>query len=156
MPVFDCATGESREHTQEELAAMVPTLDEAKAASRAAVTDRLTAILSAGYHHDFGDPHGVQVLQTRDNTDRINWLTSQAAYSAAVMSGAGAAPGATFRTADNVDIILSYADGHGVLLAMAAWGASQYANSWALKNAIAAAEDADALAAIDTASGWSG
>lgn len=130
------------------------TLEELKARRKAAVGAILAAKLAGGYSHDFGAPHGVQVLQTRDADDRINWLTSQAAYSAAVMGGAGAVMGANLRAEDNADINMSYADGLNVLLAMAAWGAACYANSWALKNAIEAAADATELEAIDIETGW--
>jgi hypothetical protein len=39
---------------------------------------------------------------------------------------------------------------------MAAWGASMMENSWTSKDAVAAAEDAAALDAIDINSGWIG
>lgn len=142
------------EMTREEAQIPAPTLADLKTAKKAAVNAKVNTILSGGYNHDFGGEIGVKVLQTRDADDRINWLTSQAAYSAAVMSGSGAVMGASFRTEDNVDITLSYADGLNVLLAMAAWGADVYAASWALKTAIASAADAAALDAIDIDANW--
>jgi hypothetical protein len=93
-------------------------------------------------------------LQTRNVDDRTNWLSSQASYSAAVAGGVGAFLRANFRTEDNVNIVLSYADGLNVLLAMAGWGAAHYARSWELKDAIAATEDEMGLNAIDIESGW--
>lgn len=144
--------GPGEKPTEQELSAL--DFDVAKDAKRETVNHRLTGILAGGYSHDFGSPHGIKSLQTRNADDRINWMTSQAAYSAAVMQGFGAVLGANFRTEDNTDIVLSYADGLGVLLAMAAWGASVYAASWALKNAIDAAEDETALDAIDIEAGW--
>lgn len=127
-----------------------------KASKRAAVSALLDTKLAAGYPHDFGGEIGTKVLQTRDIHDRTNWLVSQASYGAAVAGGAGAIMGANFRTEDNVNVELSYADGLNVLLAMAAWGAAHYAWSWALKDAIAATEDEAALEAIDIDSGWPG
>ena len=141
--------------TPEEIAEIeaerVPNL---KAAKRAAVSALLDAKLSGGYEHDFGEPYGVKKLQTRNIEDRTNWLTSQASYGAAIAAGAGAVMGANFRTEDNININLSYSDGHAVLLAMAQWGAAKYAKSWALKDAIAEAADEAALDAIDIESGW--
>jgi len=147
-------TGEMVERTREEAQIPAPTLASLKATKKAAVNTIVSTTLSGGYSHDFGAPHGVKVLQTRDADDRINWLTSQAAYSAAVMGGAGAFEGANFRAEDNTDITLSYADGLNVLLSMAAWGASVYAASWVLKNAIEAAADEAALDAVDVNDGW--
>lgn len=95
-----------------------------------------------------------EVLQTRDLTDRTNWLISQASYSAAVAAGQGAVEGAEFRTADNSTYTLSYSDGLAVLLAMAAWGAAAMSNSWPLKDAVNAAEDQTALDAVDIETGW--
>ena len=125
-----------------------------QAGKRSAVTALLDTKLAAGYPHDFGGEIGVKVLQTRDIHDRTNWLVSQASYGAAVAGGAGAVMGAAFRTEDNVNITLSYADGLNVLLAMAAWAAAHYARSWELKDAIADAADEAALDAIDITSGW--
>ena len=129
-------------------------LDVRKRAKRDAVSALIDAKLSGGYVHNFGEPFGEKRLQTRNIEDRTNWLTSQASYSAAVAGGAGAIMGAAFRSEDNVNITLSYADGLDVLLAMAGWGAAHYARSWALKDLITAAEDEAALEAIDIESGW--
>lgn len=122
-----------------------------RVAASAQVDTKRDAKLTGGYTHDFGGTIGVKVLQTRDADDKLNWLTSQAAYSAAVAGGQGATMGANFRAADNTTFTLSYADGLNVLLAMAAWGASVYGRSWALKDAIAAAADP---ASVDITTGW--
>lgn len=94
------------------------------------------------------------VLQTRNVTDRTNWLTSQAAYSAQVSAGNGSAMEASFRDADNVTVTVSYSDGLNTLLAMAAWGKALFQNSWSLKDQIAAAADKATLDAIDITTGW--
>lgn len=128
-------------------------LADRKAELLAAVNHKRDQLLAGGYSHDFG-ALGVHVLQTRGADDRINWLTSQAAYQAAVAAGAGAVEDAEFRTVENVRFVLSYADGLAVLLAMAAWGKAIFGHSWDLKDAIAQAVDHDDLDAIDIAAGW--
>jgi hypothetical protein len=125
----------------------------ARDAKIARVDEICAEVLSSGYTPKTG-PLAGQTLQTRDNTDRTNWLTSQAAYLSAVMTGAGAAMGANFRTQDNKTITMSYADGLGNLLGMAAWGAAVMGRSWTLKDALRAATSVDAIDAIDIESGW--
>lgn len=156
--VFDLASGQTTT-----VAVPDPTLAESKAALHAAVQGVLDAMLSAGFTVPSAASASLtgKVLQTRDNTDRTNWLTSQAAYSAQVAAGNGAVAGAAFRATDNSMTTINYAEGVAVLLAMAAWGASAYHNSWALKDAIAAIADDDAtgqtkLAAININAGWPG
>ena len=129
------------------------TLDMRKADKITAINAKLNEVLTGGYTVQSGAMAG-KVLQTRNVEDRTNWLVSQASYSAAVAAGQGAVEGAKFRTADNVSFVVSYADGLAVLLAMAAWGAACMDHSWALKDAIAAAEDAASLAMIDIEQGW--
>ena len=95
-----------------------------------------------------------KVLQTRDG-DRTNWLTSQAVYTAAIAVGHGSDEIAIFRAADNSVTTISANEGAAVLLAMAAWGAANIRHSWDLKDAVAAATSAAAVAAIDETAGWS-
>jgi hypothetical protein len=128
-------------------------LDQLKAGKRAQVGVQLTKRMSAGFTPATG-PIAGKTLQVRDETDQINWLTSQAAYLAAVSAGQGAAMGATFRTADNSTITCSFSDGLNTLLAMADWGKQLYQKSWSLKDAIIAAEDQAALDAINVSAGW--
>ncbi len=130
-----------------------PTLAELKALASSATQARCDALLTGGYKPSSG-PLAGQTLQLRNNLDRTNWLTSQAAYGAAVAAGAGAVSGATFRTAENITTVMTYAEGLGVLLDMAAWGASVYAACWAIKDAIAASADDAALDAVDLEAGW--
>ena len=130
-----------------------PTLAELKARMSSEAQVRCDALLTGGYRPPTG-PLAGQTLQLRNNLDRTNWLTSQAAYGAAVAAGAGAVTGATFRTAENITTTMSYADGLGVLLDMAAWGASVYAACWAIKDAIAGAADITALDTVDLEAGW--
>ncbi|MHA6686347.1 DUF4376 domain-containing protein [Mesorhizobium sp. A556] len=130
-----------------------PTLEQLREAKIAAVNAKVSAVLSGGFTVPTGAMAG-EVLQTRDNADRINWLVSQASYSAAVAGGQGAVEDAKFRTADNDTFTMSYADGLNVLLAMAAWGAACMDNSWSIKDAVNAADDQAALDAIDIDTGW--
>ncbi len=131
------------------------TFEERKEAKAAAIDARRDATLTGGYTVASG-PMAGKVLQTRDVDDRTNWLVSQASYSAAVAAGQGAVENAEFRTADNSTFVVSYTDGLGVLLAMAAWGAAVMRNSWTLKDAVTAAADETALDAIDIETGWPG
>lgn len=93
-------------------------------------------------------------LQVRDVEDRTNWLTSQAAYTAQVAAGNGAAEGASFRTMSNQTVVVSYQEGLATLLGMAAWGAAIMQRSWALKDAIASATSLADLEEIDVEAGW--
>ena len=87
-------------------------------------------------------------LQLRNVEDRTNWLGSEVEYRTAVAQGFGDVIGAEFRTAENVTIVLSYADGLAVLLAMLGWAKAIMARSWALKDAIAAGT------AVNLDEGW--
>ncbi|KQS55888.1 hypothetical protein ASG17_07510 [Brevundimonas sp. Leaf363] len=131
-----------------------PTFEEAKAAKNAAVTARREAVFAAGFTPSTGALAG-HTLQVRNETDKINWLTSQASYSAAVMGGHGAVMGATFRTADNETVVASFAEGLQVIVVgMATWGQQIMGRSWVLKDQIDAAPDRAALDAIDINAGW--
>lgn len=127
-----------------------PDLDAARATKKAEIEARLAAAFLAGYPGTIGGLAG-QRLQVRDDTDRANWLTSQAAYSAQVAAGNGAVAGASFRTASNETVTLTFADGVKELLSMAAWGGRIFAVSWSLKDEAAASTDAAAILAIDVA-----
>lgn len=128
---------------------------ERKQAALDAVLARRDALLAGGFTvpAEVSADLGGRVLQTRNIDDRTAWLTSQAAYSAAVVAGQGAVANAIFRPEDNITTTVSYAEGLNVLLAMAAWGASIYAHSWDLKDAIDAADHV-AFEAIDIENGW--
>lgn len=128
-------------------------LETERAAKIAAINAKLETVLTSGYTVAAGTMQG-ETLQTRNLEDRTNWLISQASYSAAVAMGHGAVEGATFRTADNSTFTVSFSEGLGVLLAMAAWGAAAMSNSWALKDAARAAEDLTTLDAVDIEGGW--
>lgn len=132
---------------------IVPDLDALKLAKRTAVETLLEQHFTAGFTPTTG-PIAGKTLQCRDVEDRTNWLTSQAAYLAAVSAGAGAQPGAAFRTADNTTINCTFGEGLQTLLDMASWGKSLFGHSWELKDQIIAAADQTALDAIDITAGW--
>lgn len=129
-------------------------LAEAKTTRKAEVDAKRDEVMSGGFVPASGPLAGHR-LQTRNLDDRANWLTSQAAYSAAVAGGHGDVMGAKFRTADNETIVVSFADGLAALLAMAAWGAAVIDRSWTLKDSeIAGAGSFADLAEIDIDAGW--
>lgn len=135
-----------RDKTADELA-------EAKQAKRQAVSQKLASIFAGGFTPATG-PLAGKTLQPRDMEDRTNWLTSQAAYSAAVAAGQGNEEGAAFRTAANETIVTTYQNGLLTLLAMAAWGKAIMGYSWSLKDEVDAAQTFADLAAIDLEAGW--
>lgn len=146
----DIVTGETSEYVVPPLS-----LGESKAAMTSAINDKRDALFLAGFTvTGTGTDLDGETLQTRDEGDKINWLTSQAAYSAAVAQGAGAVSGATFRTTTNATVTLTYLQGLTVLLSMAAWGKDIMGNSWTLKDAVASAADDEALDEIDLEAGW--
>ena len=130
-------------------------LEDRKGAMRQSIDARRDQAFAAGFLiAGTGTALDGHTLQTRGAEDKINWLTSQASYAAAIAGGFGAVEDATFRTSANDTIVLSYAQGHAVLLAMAAWGKAIMGNSWALKDAVNEAADHDDLDEIDITAGW--
>lgn len=159
MPHLLYEGGVGRELTPEEIAELPepdpPTLFERKAAMKSAIDVLRDQAFADGFTVvGTGTDLDGHTLQTRDEDDKINWLTSQAAYSAAAAGGAGDVVDATFRTMSNDTVVLTYSEGLAVLLAMAAWGKTIMGNSWTLKDAVDAAEDHAALDAIDIGAGW--
>jgi hypothetical protein len=139
---WDAATG-----------AFVTSLDKLRTKKRLEINDYLQARFLDGFSPPAGPLQG-HVLQVRDVEDRTNWLTSQAAYLAAVSSGLGAEMGADFRTAANETINCSYADGLNTLLMMADWGKALMGKSWALKDALEQLTDPQAIEDYDVAAEW--
>jgi hypothetical protein len=133
--------------------AQAMTLADAKQMKCEAVETYLASQILRGFTPTTG-PLAGHTLQTRDNTDRTNWLTSQAAYSAQVAAGNGAVLGAKFRTAENDTVACSFSDGLNALLMMAAWGAALFGKSWTVKDRINALTTVADVLAYDVASGW--
>ena len=129
-------------------------LADAKAALNATVTAKREAVFAAGFSPPSG-PLAGHTLQCRDVQDRTNWLTSAVGYSAAVQAGHGAVAGATFRTANNETVVVTFAQAVSILLSgMQMWGQAIMQRSWDLKDQIEAAEDEAAVQAIDIETGW--
>ena len=131
-------------------------LDSLKSQKISRIEAKLNQLLCGGFTvpSSISTALAGKVLQTRD-ADRTNWLTSQAMYSAAIAVGHGSDEIAVFRAADNSVTTVSANEGAAVLIAMAAWGATVTHHSWDLKDAVAAATTAAAVAAIDETAGWS-
>jgi hypothetical protein len=128
--------------------------DPARRAKHDEIEARAAAAFQAGFTPATG-PLAGHTLQVRDSEDRTNWLTSQAAYSAAVATGAGEVQAARFRTAANDTVVVTYAEGLAALLGMADWGAAIMAASWTLKDALAAAATLAEIEAVDVqAAAW--
>lgn len=139
---------------EEFIAPPSPPAPDPKTLKNAAVTAKREAVFAAGFSPSTG-PLAGHTLQVRNEADRINWLTSTTSYGAAIAAGAGNVVGATFRTADNATVNVTYAQGYQVIVQqMAAWGQAIMARSWALKDQIDAAETDEELAAIDIEAGW--
>lgn len=136
-----------REKTEEEF-------NTDKESLKLAVEASLANAFANGFTVPFGTLQG-QVLQTRNLEDRTNWLTSQAAYSAAIMGGQGAVEGAAFRTVSNETFTVTYQEGFNILLVMADWGKTIMGISWNLKDQIKNASNYDELLAIDLEGPWS-
>lgn len=125
-------------------------------------TEQVMMRMGLEFYNGFTVPTGVggplagNTLQTRDNDDRTNWLTSQAAYLAQINAGNGEVVGASFRTANNVTISCTFQDGYSALLSMASWGASIFHRSWQLKDQLSAATTKEELDAVmvDLNNGW--
>lgn len=127
--------------------------EERKAARIQAIKKAGDAIMQVGFPFDTPE-HGLQHLQTRNDTDRTNWLTSQAAYQAQMAMGNGDVVGAHFRTAENNTISRTFAEGYALILQMAAWGAHLYGVSWAKQDQARAATNDAELEAISLDEGW--
>ena len=123
-------------------------LDALREAARASVESRRVAILSGGYQHNFGGSAGIRTLDNRNERDAITWLGLKGLVDAMVAAGDGGDL-VSIRDAANGTFTASAATVSGALVGMAAWRAEVLSASWALKDAIAKAEDEADLSAID-------
>lgn len=135
-------------------AAPAVSLEAVRDARLAAVKAKHDALEQGGYRHDFGGAVGIQTLQVRNNTDKTNWLTAQALYSTQVALGNGAVVGATFRTAENNNITMSFSAALTVIQQMAAWGAGLAQVSWGKQDALRAAATLAEAYAVGIETGW--
>ena len=111
-------------------------------------------ILTSGFPYDFGPPYGVQHLQLRDDTDRTNWLTAAQGYQAQIALGNGDYPGATFRTAENNNITITFNQAYMVLMTMIGWGQHLFTVSWTKQDQVRACTTKTEVDAIDPNEGW--
>lgn len=133
--------------------AIVDDIVSMRAAKSLAIDELLAQALAAGFTPTTG-PCAGKILQTRNDSDRTNWLTAKDKWRDKRDAGLGAQAGAVIRTADNEMVVCSYDDGFTTLQAMADWGFALMGNSWVFKDRVAAAADAAALDAIDITTGW--
>jgi len=110
-------------------------------------------VLQGGFHVSGGTLDG-EILQLRDNDDKINWLTSKDMYRDQIAAGNGSVAGAPLRTLGNTTFNLTFDEGFAVLSGMALWGASVWQLSWDLKDAIEGAATALDALQIDYTAGW--
>lgn len=130
-----------------------PTLEELQARALAAVNAKRDAVLSGGYQHNFGGSAGIRTLDTRTDRDRLNWIVLKGQVKDLVEAGEGDTDIA-IRDAGNETFTTSATTTLTALSGLEQWGAAVLSHSWALKDEIAAAEDAEALASIDLEAAW--
>ncbi len=128
-------------------------LERAKADRRAAVNALRDQTITGGYQHNFGASAGIRTLDQRGSEDAINWLGLKGVADALIADGQGAETIAIRDAADET-FVASATVVSSAMVAMGVWRSSVIAHSWTLKDAIAAAEDEAAVAAIDIAAGW--
>lgn len=123
-------------------------LAEIKAAKIRLSDDLWEAKSSAGYPHDFGAPHGVKTLQTRES-DQPYWLALAQVSAIAVLAGQGASPAGAIRTEDNTNVAVTAQQALDAMLGMQAHLGAILAAHWAIKDAVNAATTAAEVAAVD-------
>ncbi len=130
-----------------------PSLDAVKDDRRAAVNVLRDQTIGSGYQHNFGASAGVRTLDQRGSEDAINWLGLKGVADAMIADGQGAETIAIRDAADET-FTASATVISAAMVAMGMWRSSVIAHSWTLKDAIAAAEDEAAVAAVDISAGW--
>lgn len=130
-----------------------PPLEDLKSEKQAALAAEYQSRVQS-YPHDFGAPHGVLHLQLRGTDDQANWLTLQAKAMNLIAAGQGDAEVLAIRTEENITVPVTANVAAQVMDALSSFGGATLAHKWALKDAINAAEDEQALEAIDIEAGW--
>lgn len=141
--------------------------DERLAELAAAITERLAAaemyhdvVTTGGVRYDFGEGLGVLTIQTRkapyDDRDYLMTAMQVAAYYVqGIFPGAGAdEPMNPLRVAENVNVPLSAGDMLLLVAGVQSKLGAYKVRLFAIKDAIAAAADLEALAAIDVEDGY--
>ncbi|MBN9074280.1 MAG: hypothetical protein J0H34_22310 [Rhizobiales bacterium] len=154
MPVVDCSTGETRDFTSEELAALEPGLDALRAAKLAAIDARLGAALAAGAPVTVGEAVLHVALDEGSRADMGAMATTAlAAASEAVPWPESYQAG--WIAMENVRIPLATpAAGLGLAAGVGDHYAQLRQHARDLKDAALAAEDVVDLDAIDIKVGW--
>ena len=135
-----------------ELVYVGPTLDELKADKRYAVNMARHRCCSAGVQYTF--PDGVTgTVDTRNLNDAANIL-GLVTMAQALMPSAPDTVFTSFRDAEDQDHDLTPSQMLALYDVVAARRTASYSNSWAFKNAIAAATTPAELEAIDISAGW--
>ena len=152
--VYDCALG--RELTPEEVAALpapdpLP-LDEQKARLKAEIKAQQAALFQSGWTHDFGAA-GTHTLDLRSPDDKANWTLLLIKAQGMIGAGAGAMT-VTLRTQANETIELTATETATAMAQFLSWGEDMLSAKWGLDEAVDAAADVEAMAAIDITAGW--
>ncbi len=130
-------------------------LEDAKQARCMEVDALREAKLRQGYTFTRGG--ATHVLQTRDDSDRTNWLGVLAGSQAMLMAGAGG-EALSIRTQDNATLTIPASDLMQVLLGALAHQSAIYAAAWAHKDTLGQiTEDSGGIQAVqghDITIGW--
>lgn len=133
-------------------APIVP-LDDVKAAKKAEIKAVQTGRFAAGWTHDFGAA-GVHTLDLRPGTnDKSNWTLLLIKTQGMIGAGFGAAP-VSLRTAADELITITANEANAAMTAFLAWGEALLSHKWELDDAVDAAANTQAVAAIDAGAGW--
>lgn len=127
-------------------------LDAAKVEKRRELARQRDTTFQGGWTHDFATA-GTHTLDLRNADDKANWTLLLIKTGKMVDAGAGAAP-IKIRTAANVSITVPASEANAAMVAFLGWGEAVLAHKWSLDEAIDAAADVAALAAIDIEAGW--
>lgn len=141
-------------------------LSDVQASIGDAIDVQLFTHYALGFNYDFGTasalfqdgttgPAGVQNIQTRDDTDRTNWLILESIVNDMLSAGQGAVNiPSPIRTASNAQVTVTATDAKTFCNALKNNGASKLGHSWALKNQVMQAATVAAAQAIDITAGW--
>jgi len=126
---------------------------------KAALIVQAQALYDAKLAAGFPVTHGAisDTLQLRDNRDRTNWLGLKDSCNDAILAGLGEAPcPLPVRTTGNQSLPLTFNETAQMMRDLRTWAAELQGVVWAKKDAIDAAADAEALAAVEATleDGW--
>ncbi|MCW7544923.1 hypothetical protein N7I30_14035 [Aurantimonas litoralis] len=136
-------------YTDGELSPPPVPLDERKTMMASAVNAKRDAIIVAGYRHNFGGSAGIRTLDTRSDSDRVQWLALRE-----IWRGMSETDRVEVIDQSNAVFETSAATAATAIYDMGVWHSRVIVHARNLKNAILEASDADALDEIDTEAGW--